>query len=92
MKRPLMIGLALACACATTPSAPNSSSPRASNETEVTCRLIGSSSGPTESAVHDPVIDETKTNGPTRVIWLNPPSTTVIRTVEGDFYRCNATL
>ncbi len=86
-----MIGFALACACATTPSAPTSSSPRASNETEVRCRLIGSMYRP-ESSVHDPVLDETKSNGPTRVIWINPPSTTVIRTVEGDFYRCNAIL
>jgi hypothetical protein len=92
MKRALMIGLALACACATTPSAPDRSAGRPSNETDVTCRLIGSISGPSAREFHDPVIDELKSHGPTKVIWLNPPSTSVIRTVEGDVYRCNATL
>lgn len=90
MRPPLMIGLLLVCACATAPSTPTGSA--ASNETEVTCRLIGSVYNPSTPAVRDSVIDETKTHGPTRVIWLNPPTTTVIKTEEGYFYRCNAIL
>jgi len=90
MRRILIIGLLLVGACATAPSAPSSSA--ASNETEVTCRLIGSVYNPSTPAVRDSVMDETKAHGPTRVIWINPPSTTVIKTEEGYFYRCNAIL
>ena len=88
MKRLLAIGLALLfCACATTSSAPGRSAQSGSGETETTCHRISSL-----HSVHDPVLDETKTQGPTKVIWLNRPNTTMIKTVEGEIYLCDALL
>jgi hypothetical protein len=90
MRLPLLIGLTFACACAT----PSAQEKLAQNEEEtvVRCQLIGSLSSQAEHDARNPVLDETQTAGPTRVIWLNPPSTSIIRTVEGLVYRCDARL
>ncbi len=89
MRLPLAIGLAMAFACATTPATPERVAQNDDDKTETRCHLIGSAS---DIDVRNPVRDETKTQGPTRVIWLNPPNTTIIRTMEGLFYRCDARL
>jgi hypothetical protein len=87
MKLLLAIGLAFAFGCATTPSPALRVAQNDTKETK--CRLIGSQ---LNYDVHNPVRDETKAPGPTRVIWLNPPDTTIIRTEDGLFYRCDGTL
>jgi len=87
MRLSLAIGLLFAFGCATS----SSQAVRvAQNDTKETrCRLIGSQ---LNYDVHNPVRDETKTAGPTKVIWLHPPDTTIIKTEDGFFYRCDGTL
>lgn len=89
MKLAWAMGLCLACACATTSQGQRTA--QASEEREVKCHLIGSIN---ELNVFEPhaVLDETKTPGPSKVVWLNPPHGSVIKTQEGDVYQCDATL
>ena len=91
MKRVWFFGLLLlACACATT-----SRTELAANtvgEREVRCRRIGTLAGVNDIEGRNTVLDETQTAGPTRVIWLHPTSTPIIKTVDGDVYRCDAPL
>ncbi len=86
MARTWMIGLSLACACATS-STPNRAAITSNDEQEVRCHLIDG-----DLDWRNAVLDETKTKGPSKVVWLNPPSASIIKTVEGYFYRCDAPL
>ncbi len=91
MRRAMIGCLALVAACATKPPLKGSTG-QAVAETETRCRLIGSLAGYFEQDPRRVVLDETKSPGPTKVIWLNPPETTMIRTVDGLVYRCDARL
>jgi hypothetical protein len=91
----MMIGcLALVAGCVTTKPTFNSGPPRyaSASRDEATCRLIGSLAGYDDQGPRTAIVDETKTTGPSKVIWMNPPATTVIRTEDGYVYRCNARL
>ncbi len=92
MRRALVMGFALACGCATTLPSDRRELREASAETVARCHLVGSLSESFSYDPRNPVLDETKSMGPTKVIWLNPPTTTLIRTAEGLVYRCDATL
>ena len=89
MKLSLAIVLAMAFGCATTSPQPPTRVAQNDDTRETKCYLIGEL---LDYGVHNPVRDETKTQGPSRVVWLNPPETTIIRTEEGFFYRCNGRL
>jgi hypothetical protein len=86
MKLSLAIGLALAFGCATTSSKPVQVAQN--DEKETRCRLIGSQF---DYDTRSPVRDETKTPGPSKVIWIHPANTTIIA-VDGLLYRCDGTL
>lgn len=88
MKLVWSLGLLLACGCATT----SRTELATAGEREVRCRRIGTLAGVNDVDGRNTVLDETQTAGPTRVIWLHPPSASIIRTIEGDVYRCDAPL
>jgi hypothetical protein len=90
MKRVWSFGLLLACACATTSGTQLAAN--TAGEREVRCRRIGTLARVIDVEGRNTVLDETQTMGPTRVIWLHPTSAPIIRTVEGDVYRCDAPL
>ncbi len=90
MRRAWSLGLLLACACATTSG--KEPIAKAGDEREVRCRRIGSLAGVHDVEGRNAVLDETQTAGPSHVIWLHPPSASIIKTIEGDVYRCDAPL
>ena len=90
MKRTWFFGLLLACACATTSG--NERIAKAEDERTVRCLRIGTLAGVRDVEGHSSILDETQTPGPSRVVWLHPPAASIIRTIEGDVYRCEAPL
>ncbi len=92
MRRALMVGLVLACGCATTHSAQDRAVRDSGEEIVARCRLVGPLTGESRYDPRNPVLDETKSTGPTRVVWINPPSGSLVRTPEGLIYRCDTRL
>ncbi len=90
MRRVWSLGLLLVCACATTSGKDRIA--RAADEREVRCQRIGTLAGVSDFEGRNAVLDETQTQGPSHVVWLHPPTASIIRTVEGDVYRCDAAL
>lgn len=92
MKRALMAILVLSCGCARTLSARNQSAQGAAEDIVARCRLVGAQSDHPGHAAREPVLDEKTTSGPTRVIWLHPPTTYYVSTEEGFLYKCDRLL
>jgi hypothetical protein len=90
-KRPLLVALALVAGCATAPAAQGRAAERAGTEVEAKCRLYGSASGrPGHSDTK--VLDEKRSMGPVRVLWLAPPAFSLVTTQEGLVYACDRRL
>lgn len=88
LRRALLSVLAIACGCAG--SLPSSNRPR-SSEIETRCRLVGPLSGRSGSDQRNTVLDETRSTGPSHVVWVNPPPA-LIKTADGLIYACDSRL
>jgi hypothetical protein len=97
MRSTFLFGLALMLGCATTtlssrPVQEASATGSSGEKVVAKCHLIGLAAGYAGYNSRNAILDETQTNGPSRVYWINPPTPTVIKTVDGLTYRCDATL
>lgn len=91
MKLAWAIGWCFMAACATTSGTDRTAQVSSSDEREVRCHLIGTINELNQFEPHA-VVDETKTHGPSKVVWMHPPNRSIIKTAEGDVYRCDAAL
>ncbi len=90
MKRALLMGFALAAGCATPHVAENPSNQ--SERIEARCRLLGTLAS---KARHNPragILDERRTTGPSRVIWMTPANSSHVVTPDGNLYLCDRRL
>jgi hypothetical protein len=94
MRRALILGLSLACGCATTTTAVVAQDRNIQSDegrTSVRCSLAGP---PWRLAGYNPrgVLDELRSAGPTRVVWVNPLPVTRVITADGLIYTCDREL
>jgi hypothetical protein len=86
MKRALLMGFALAAGCATPHVAGKSETVQAR------CLLVGTLATEARYNPRAGILDEKRTTGPCRVIWMTPPNSTHIVTPDGDVYLCDRRL
>jgi hypothetical protein len=94
MRRALILGLSLACGCATTTTAvvaEDANKQSDEGKTAVRCYLAGPA---WRLAGYNPrgALDELMSTGPTRVIWVNPVPVTRVITADGLIYTCDREL
>jgi hypothetical protein len=90
MKRALLMGFALTAGCATPHLAENQ--PNQSEKIEARCRFVGTLAS---DARHNPragIIDERRTTGPSRVIWMTPANSSHVITPDRNVYLCDRRL
>jgi hypothetical protein len=90
MKHALLVVFALAAACATQRSAENQLIP--SEKIQARCLLVGTLATEARYNPRAGILDERRTAGPTRVIWLTPANYSHVVTPEGNIYICDRRL
>ncbi len=90
MKRALLMGFALAAGCATPHIAENQSNQ--AEKIEARCHLIGTLAAQARYNPRAGILDERRTAGPSRVIWMTPGNSSHIVTPDGNVYLCDRSL
>jgi len=90
MKRALLLGFALAAGCATPRVAESQSNPP--EKVIARCRLVGTLAAEARYNPRAGIVDEKKTAGPSKVIWLTPWNNSHVITPDGKIYLCDRQL
>jgi len=91
MKRALYLVLALSAGCAASRPAQTQATASA-DAVETRCHLIGSLANEAPYNPRAGILDERRTPGPSRIIWVSRANTSHIVTPDGDIYECERVL
>jgi len=91
MKRALYLVLALSAGCAASRAAQTQATASA-DEVETHCHLVGSLASQARYNPRAGILDERRTAGPTRIIWVSRANTSHIVTSDGGVYECERIL